>query len=95
MKYHMRIFNRKPNESRRIDDDSRFDEGKTSTKDDLSRSKQGDLDCEEAIMKDKERFGRVRNSLMKHLRATYGDEVSKRAQWRVNRRRTEGYFHHS
>lgn len=32
----MRIFNRKPNESRRIYDDSRFDEGKTSTKDDLS-----------------------------------------------------------
>lgn len=88
----MRIFNRKSDESRRIYYNSRFDEGKPSTKDDFSKSKQGDLDCEEAIMKDKERFGRVRNSLMKHLRATYGDEVAKRAQWRVNRRRTEGYL---
>ncbi len=88
----MGIFNRKPNESRRIYDDSRFDEGKTGTKDDFSRSRQGDLDCEEAIMQDKERFGRVRNSLMKHLRATYGDDVAKRAMWRVNRRRSEGYL---
>lgn len=88
----MRIFNRKPDEYRRIEDNSRFYEGKTSTKDDFARSQQGDLDCEEAIMKDKERFGRVRNSLMKHLRATYGDDTAKRAMWRVNRRRTEGYL---
>ena len=54
----MRIFNRKRIESRRIEENSRFDEGKTGTKDQFMRSQQGDLDCEEAIMKDKERFGR-------------------------------------
>jgi len=26
---------------------------------------------------------------MKHLRATFGEDVAKRAMWRVNRRRTE------
>ena len=88
----MRIFNWKRTESRRIEENSRFDEGKTDTKDQFLRSQQGDLACEEAIMQDKERFGRVRNSLMKHLRETYGEDVTKRAQWRVNRRKTEGYF---
>jgi len=29
---------------------------------------------------------------MKYLRAKYGNDVAKRALWRVNRRRTEGYF---
>ena len=52
----------------------------------------GNLETEEAIIKDKERFGRVRNSLMKHLRAKYGEKVADRALWRVNRRKNEGYF---
>ena len=52
----------------------------------------GDLECEEAIMSDKTRFGRVRTSLMKHLRAKYGKEIANRALWRVNRRYSEGYF---
>ena len=52
----------------------------------------GDLECEEAIMSDKTRFGRVRTSLMRHLRTKYGKDVANRALWRVNRRRTEGYL---
>jgi len=52
----------------------------------------GNLEAEEAIIKDKERFGRVRNSLMKYLRAKYGERVADRALWRVNRRMTEGYL---
>jgi len=32
----------------------------------------GDLESEDAIMNDKERFGRVRTILMKQLRAKYG-----------------------
>jgi hypothetical protein len=52
----------------------------------------GDLECEEAIMSDKTRFGRVRTSLMKHLRTKYGKEIANRALWRVNRRRSEGYL---
>ena len=52
----------------------------------------GNLEAEEAIIKDKERFGRVRTSLMKYLRAKYGSRVADRALWRVNRRRTEGYL---
>ena len=53
---------------------------------------EGDLACEEAIMRDKERFGRARKSLMSYLRAKYGKDAANRALWRVNRRRTEGYF---
>ncbi|MEO9277918.1 MAG: hypothetical protein ABI340_09105 [Nitrososphaera sp.] len=56
------------------------------------RSSEADLRCEEAIMKDKERFGRVRTSLMKHLRVEYGNDIADRALRRINKRRTEGYF---
>lgn len=52
----------------------------------------GDLICEDAIISDKEKFGRVRKSMMKCLRTKYGSDVANRALWRVNRRRTEGYF---
>jgi len=52
----------------------------------------GDLECEEAIMSDKTRFGRVRKSMMKYLREKYGREIADRAMWRVNRRRSDGYL---
>ena len=52
----------------------------------------GDLECEEAIISDKIRFGRVRKSMMNYLRVKYGKEIANRALWRVNRRRTEGYL---
>lgn len=50
----------------------------------------GELDSEEAIMNDKERFGRVRTSLMKQLRTKYGDDVANRALYRINKRISEG-----
>ncbi|MGC1708649.1 MAG: hypothetical protein WA799_02450 [Nitrosotalea sp.] len=55
-------------------------------------SNDADLRCEEAIMKDKELFGRTRTSLMKHLRAEYGNDVADRALRRINKRITEGYL---
>jgi len=48
--------------------------------------------CEEAIIKDKERFGRVRTSMMEYLRVKYGDEIANRALSRVNKRLQENYF---
>ena len=50
----------------------------------------GDLECEEAIMQDKERFGRVRTSLMKQLRVKYGEDVADRALSRINKRVSKG-----
>jgi len=52
----------------------------------------GELQCEEAIIKDKERFGRVRTHLMKVLRVEYGDDVANRALGRINKRIQEGYL---
>ena len=52
----------------------------------------GELKCEEAIMKDKERFGRVRMIMMKSLIVEYGEDVARRAQGRVNKRMKEGYL---
>ena len=46
----------------------------------------GDLECEEAIMRDKERFGRARTGLMKQLRLQYGEKVADRALLRINKR---------
>lgn len=51
-----------------------------------------DLECEEEIIEEKARFGKVRNSLMKGLRARYGKTVADRARWRVNRRLSSGYL---
>ncbi len=49
-----------------------------------------DLECEDAIMQDKQRFGRVRTSLMRHLREKYGDVIANRALSRINKRVSEG-----
>jgi len=56
------------------------------------REKLGDLECEEAILKDKERFGRVRTSMMGYLRAKHGRDSSDRALSRVNKRLQEHYL---
>jgi len=56
------------------------------------RVKLGDLECEEAIIKDKDRFGRVRASLMGFLRAKHGRDSADRALSRVNKRLQENYL---
>jgi len=56
------------------------------------KDKLGNLECEEAILKDKERFGRVRASLMEYLRAKHGRNCADRALSRVNKRIQENYF---
>jgi len=56
------------------------------------KQKLGNLECEEAIIKDKERFGRVRASLMEYLRAKNGNKSANRALSRVNKRLQEHYF---
>jgi len=56
------------------------------------KQKLGNLECEEAIIKDKERFGRVRASLMDYLRAKHGRDSADRALSRVNKRLQENYF---
>jgi len=57
-----------------------------------TRTIDGNLDCEEQIMDDIERFGRVRTSLMKNLRQNFGNDVANRALWRVSKRKTNGYL---
>ncbi len=49
----------------------------------------GELESEDAIMNDKERFCRVRTILMKQLRAKYGDDIANRALYRINKRISE------
>lgn len=56
------------------------------------KQKLGDLECEEAILKDKERFGRVRMSMMNMLRAKHSNHIANRALSRVNKRLQKNYF---
>jgi len=56
------------------------------------KQKLGDLECEEAVLKDKERFGRVRSSLMEYLRAKHGYDTANRSLSRVNKRLQQNYF---
>ena len=56
------------------------------------KQKLGNLECEEAILKDKERFGRVRASMMEYLRAKNGNATANRALSRVNKRLQEHYL---
>jgi hypothetical protein len=51
-----------------------------------------ELDCEKAIINDKNHFGRVRNSMMKVLRAKYGKEVADKTLNRINKRIQKNYF---
>jgi len=62
------------------------------TKQGETMSEEANFICEEAIIKDKERFGRVRSSMMEYLRAKHGDDVANRALSRVNKRIQENYF---
>jgi len=56
------------------------------------KQKLGNLECEEAVLKDKKRFGRVRSSLMEYLRAKHGSDIANRALSRVNKRLQQNYF---
>jgi hypothetical protein len=56
---------------------------------------QAELDCEEAIIQDRQRFGRTRTILMRYLRAKYGNDVANRAMWRVCKRLKPNLFYHS
>ncbi len=49
-----------------------------------------DLACEDAIMREKERFGRVRTSFMKKLRHEYGEKMANTALTRINKRVSTG-----
>lgn len=89
----MRNIFRKTTENERKEENVRPFRHFSSSDDAKTASSDADLRCEEAIMKDKELFGRTRTSLMKHLRAEYGLDVADRALRRINKRRTEGYFH--
>ena len=64
----------------------------------LRGEKQGSIDtqalselaCEDAIILDKQRFGRVRTSMMKHLRSEHGEEIANRVLSRINKRASKG-----
>jgi hypothetical protein len=49
-----------------------------------------ELACEDAIILDKQRFGRVRTSMMKHLRSEHGEEIANRVLSRINKRASNG-----
>ena len=49
-----------------------------------------ELACEDAIILDKQRFGRVRTSLMKQLRSEHGEEIANRVLSRINKRASTG-----
>ena len=52
----------------------------------------GNLECEEQIIEDIERFGRVRTTLMRSLRKEFGNDIANRALWRVRKRKTNSYL---
>jgi len=60
-------------------------------KEDITKIKEdqpSEIECEERIIQDKERFGRVRTVLMRELRKEYGVSTANRAMWRVSARKT-------
>ena len=45
-----------------------------------------ELECEEKIISEKHRFGRVRSKMMSQLREEYGNEIANRSLARINKR---------
>jgi len=74
------------------DETEREDYGELRNMSGVMKQKLGNLECEELILKDKERFGRVRTSMMEYLRAKHSDDIANRALSRVNKRLQENYF---
>jgi len=74
------------------DETEQEDYGEIEKMSGMMKQKLGNLECEEAIIKDKERFGRVRSSMMEYLRVKYSDEIANRALSRVNKRLQEHYL---
>ncbi|HEV2193372.1 MAG TPA: hypothetical protein VGR54_07140 [Nitrosopumilaceae archaeon] len=66
--------------------------GRKSTETETNQEKKRELECEEAIMSEKTRFGRVRKTFMESMREEYGSDIANRALRRINKRRAEGYF---
>lgn len=56
------------------------------------QDKKRELECEEAIMVEKNRFGKVRKTFMEYMRVEYGYRIADRVLSRVNKRLSEGYF---
>lgn len=44
------------------------------------------LECEETLLEEKQRLGRLRTSVMMYMREKYGYVIADRAMWRVNKR---------
>ena len=53
---------------------------------DLNNEALSELSCEDAIILEKQRFGRVRTSMMKHLRTKHGEKIANRVLSRINKR---------
>lgn len=87
----LNIF-RKTTKEERKEDNKRIHLPFSRSNESKMKSSDADLKCEEAILQDKERFGRTRTSLMRHLRAEYGHDVADRALRRINKRKSEGYL---
>ena len=45
-----------------------------------------ELECEEKIISEKHRFGRVRSKVMSQLREEYGTDIANRSLARINKR---------
>jgi len=74
------------------DEINKEDDGELENYSTKLRQTLAELSCEEAIIEDKEEFGRVRTNMMKVLRAKHGDEIANRALSRVNKRFQGNYF---
>jgi len=53
---------------------------------DLNKEVLSELACEDAIILEKQRFGRVRTSMMKNLRIEHGEKIANRVLSRINKR---------
>ncbi len=58
--------------------------------DTMNKAASSELACEDAIISDKQRFGRVRTSMMKHLRSEHGEKIANRVLSRINKRASNG-----
>ena len=76
---------KKIKENKRIINQSTTEINQDTTK--IESSITNEIECEERIIQDKERFGRVRTVLMRELRLKYGVTTANRSMWRVSARK--------
>lgn len=73
-------------EDENIEEENEENQEKLNKKQEKLSKMKDEIECENTILEEKQRFGRVRTSVMRYMREKYGYTVANRVMWRIDKR---------